>query len=370
MPLVRPEATVTIGGIVQDFLDFSTNHSVEGGLATAAVTVPSPAASGIHENARVTITAKVHTSHAATTIFDGKLRGPLDRALTESDATITLRADGNLWRLALPVTYDMSWLGPITPKKVIKQMMLLRGIPLGTSHCEAFVHPITGVPILLGGVPWFDEGRVVCARGVSPLAFIDRICRLFGYRVFDRPDGRILVSRVCGPPPASEHTFTEGVDLLNVRRSTDLHPLMNYWEAQGASGTDIVGQAVAVTSAPRRGQRTKFIPNPPKWTVGTVSDPLLVTPYLADTARVVKELDHGGVEWNISADAIGLSQQLVLMQPRKGFVVTAPSIDLAAKRFWQIGVANTYGPNGFWTSIEGWRPTGKPRRTAPPPEVE
>lgn len=364
MPLVRPEATVVIGGQEQEFLDFQTTHTVEG-MATATVTVPAPAAAGIAENATVSIQAKLDTSHTLTTLFAGKLRGPLDRVLNESDATITLRCDGNLWRLALPATHDISWVGPITPKKIIKQMFLFRGVEPGTSHCERFIHPVTGVPILLGGIPWFDEGRVVCPKGTSPLAFIDRICRLFGYRIFDRPDGRILVSRVCGPPPDSEHTFTEGVDLLNVRRNTDLHPLQNYWIAEGASGTDIVGQAVAVRSIPRRGQRTKFIPNPPKWTVGTVSDPLLTTHYLASTARIVKELDNGGVAWNISADAIGLSQQLVLMQPRKGFVITAPTLGLTGQRFWQIGVGNTWGPNGFWTTIDGWRPTGKPRRTKP-----
>lgn len=362
----RPGFVVTVNGVVTPFLEASTSHSVEAPIAQASVAFAAPPPAGVVEDAPVRIEARGDAGETLETLFVGKLRGPLERGLSEGDATVTARLDGNLWRMTFPALADLSWVGPITPRKLLRQLFAFSGIT--EYRVEQFVHPTTGVPLLLGGVPWFDDGRVILPAGTTPLAFADRVCRLFGYRVFDRPDGSVRVARVSGPPPAADHEFAEGVDILGVSRATDLHEIATYWEAQGASGSDAAGQQVAVVSRPRKGVRSRFVPNPPKYAGASVSDPLLVTQPLADAARIVKEFDAGGVAWRVSGEVIGASRALAGLAPRQAFAVTSARLGLSGKVFWQTGVAHEIGPRGYWTTVEGWRPTGKPARTAPPEE--
>lgn len=370
MSVRRPACEVTIGGVVQTAVEWSTQHSVEAPLAQASIVVPSPPPSGVFEGAAVRIKVKGDSGEELRTVFEGRARGPLEWNQTDSDATITVRCDGNLWKMTFPATYDMSWVGPITPRKLIRQMLAFRGID--NAHVEEFVHPTTGVPMLLGGVPWFDDGRVICPQGTAPLDFVDRICRLFGYRIYDRPDGRVRVSRVCGPPKDPDYILTEGVDLLGPSKDVDLHGINTSIEVTGASGTDPSGAQIQIVSRPRKGIRSKFIPNPPRYNMTSESDPLLVTQYLADAARIVKEFDQAGPSWRFSSEAIGASRGALSLAPNMVFTVKAPTIGLVGtgKRFWQISVANGWGAQGFWTTIEGWRPTGRPARSARPAPVD
>jgi len=365
----RPASTVTIGGIDQTALEWSTQHSVEAPLAQASIVLPSPPPTGVFEGAVARIKVKGDTSEDLLTVFEGRVRGPLEWNQTDSDATITARCDGNLWRMTFPATYDMSWVGPITPRKLIRQFLAFRGIT--DYHVEEFVDH-RGVPILLGGVPWFDDGRVVCPEGTSPLDFVDRICRLFGYRIYDRPDGRVRVSRVCGPPRQPDYTLEEGVDLLGPSKDVDLHNINTYITMTGASGTDPSGAQISIVSRPKRGIHSAFIPNPPKYAASSESDPLLVSQLLADQARIVKEFDQAGPAWHFSSEVIGASRGALGLAPNQVFAAKAPTIGLVStgKRFWQISVSNSWGSQGFWTTLEGWRPTGKPARSAPPEPVD
>lgn len=365
----RPACTVTIGGVDQTALEWTTSHSVEAAVAQASIVLPSPPPTGVFEGAVARIKVKGDTSEDLLTVFEGRVRGPLEWNQTDSDATITARCDGNLWRMTFPATYDMSWVGPITPRKLIRQFLAFRGIT--DYHVEEFVDH-RGVPILLGGVPWFDDGRVVCPEGTSPLDFVDRICRLFGYRIYDRPDGRVRVSRVCGPPRQPDYTLEEGVDLLGPSKDVDLHNINTYITMTGASGTDPSGAQISIVSRPKRGIHSAFIPNPPKYAASSESDPLLVSQLLADQARIVKEFDQAGPAWHFSSEVIGASRASLTLAPNQVFTVKAPTIGLSStgKRFWQISVSNAWGSQGFWTTLEGWRPTGKPARSAPPEPVD
>ena len=57
--------------------------------------------------------------------------GDLDRKTKELLAlaiAIAVRCDGNLWRAALPHTSDLSWAGPVSARKVIRELLAFRGI--------------------------------------------------------------------------------------------------------------------------------------------------------------------------------------------------------------------------------------------------
>lgn len=366
--VTTPAVEVTVNGEPLAVLSLSTSHGVESPTGTASLTVPLPVPNNVVEDAPVRVRARGDAGEDWETIFKGRVRGPIDKTLSESDATATLRCDGPSWRLALPLPYDLTWVGPIAPREVIRALLALSGMK--DYRVEHFVHPVTGVPILLGGVPWFDEGRVVLARGTSPLAFVDRLCRLWGYRCFDRPDGEFRVARVSGPPPETDYVLTEGVDFLNVSRVVDLHEIATQWEVTGASGTDAAGQQVAVVSRPVRGVRSRFVPNPPKYALGSISDPLIVLNEWADAARIAAEYDQAGVPWRVRGEVVGANRRTAGLAPRNAFRVVAPTAGIggAGKVFWQTAVSVEWSERGYWVTVEGWRPTGKPATTAPPPD--
>lgn len=357
--VVRPTSVVTINGEETPFTEWHTQHSVEAGIGQATVTIPRPIPSHVFHGARILITAANDTGDDQVSCFVGQIRGPVNDELGESDATTTIRADGPLWKLSLPARADFAWVGPITPRKLLKQLLLFWGVPHSKSKVEQFVHATTGVPLLLGGIPWFDDGRIIITRGSSPYALADRISRLFGYRIYDRPDGTIRVSRVNGRPPSAAHGITEGEDILSCSRDIDLHDLTTYWEAVGASGSDLAGQAVEVRSVPKRGIKSKFVPNPPKFIAGEISDSLLVTYPLASASRVAKEKDTAGITWNVRAELTDAPARVANLAPRTAFTATVPDLDISGTRYWQIGIGQDFTASGYWATITGWRPRGK-----------
>lgn len=366
MAVTTPVLQVSVNGTATAVLEAHTTHSTESPVAQASIVVPWPLPGNVESNASVEIVAGT-VEQGTETIFKGRIRGPIDRSLSESDRGITVRCDGNLWRMALPHNQDLSWAGPVSARKVIRELLAFRGI--SSARVEQIVHPTTGDLLLLGGVSWFDSGRVVLAAGTSPLAMIERICRLFGYRVFDQPDGTVRVARICGPAPAPDFTLTEGVDWLGVSRSVDLHELVTYWEAQGATGTDAGGQEVSVLSRPVGGIPSQFIPNPPGYVRGTVSDQLLVTQTLANAARIAAEYDYAGVAWRVRGEIPGQPRYEPGVAPRWCFQAKAPSIGLENGKdwkFWLTTISRDVTESGYWTTVEGWRPTGKPAVSAPP----
>jgi len=366
MAVTTPELSVTVNGEATPVLEAHTSHSVDSPVAQASLTLPLPLAANVKNNAPVVI--EMGADGTSERVFQGRIRGPFERGLSESDRTVTVRCDGNLWRAAFPRLTDLSFPGPISVRKVIRSILTFHGVT--DIRIEQFVHPVTGKVLKLGGEVQFDAGLVILPAGTSPLAFCERICKLFGYRIFDAPDGSVRVARISGRPHDPDFTLTEGTDLLSASRSHDLHELVTQWTAEGASGTDILGQEVAIVSRPVGGIESEFVPAPPTYVAGTVSDALLVTQNLANAARMAAEYDFGGVAIRVRAEAAGQVRGTPGLAKKWSFKVAAASVGLTDNNtFWLTGVSRDFTESGYWVSYEGWRPGGRPVSTAANPPV-
>lgn len=364
MAVTTPLLQVTVNGTATTVLEAHTQHSVDASVAQASIVVPHPLPAQVVDNAPVLI--EMGYAGDMETVFRGRIRGPVDRALGESERAATIRCDGTLWRAALPRMTDLSFPGPISPRKVIHSLLAFQGV--GEVRVEQFVHPVTGKPLMLGGVNWIDEGRVIVPAGTSPLAFIQRMCALWGYRIFDAPDGTVRVVRLSGRPREAEFLLEEGVDLLSVSRGHDLHELVTRWEAQGASGTKPNGREVNIISRPVLGIPSALVPDPPTFIAGSVSDQIMVKRKLANAARNAQEMDYGGVAYRVRCEVPGGKRGRAGKRARQTFGVYAPSLGMAeGMDFWLTGVSRDFTEAGYWMTYEGWRPGGRPVATAPNP---
>lgn len=207
---------------------------------------------------------------------------------------------------------------------------ILRGMfarVLGPSKYRVVnVTDLAGNTMYLGGNGLADAGQVRVARTETPLSFMTRIAGLFGYKVFDCPDGVIRVLPIRGAPNStSVATFTEGTNLLSVRRRFNPKDVANAVRVEGWSGTDQTRKRVAYTSqtATIDIEPSEVIPDPPGISLLRISDSLLTSTALCADVREIAEINHAEasvfIEWETWPHAVRVGQVVTVNAPSVGF---------------------------------------------------
>ncbi len=248
----------------------------------------------------------------------------------------------------------------MTARSIIRGLLKHRGFG-GVSGLNYVVDEFTsvsGVIIKLGGNGSVDNGQTRLAAGDSPLAFVKRVANLFGYRVFDSPDGICRVRAVRGTPPGDatiDATFTEGVDGLRFRRARDLKPTVNFWRVLGASGTAPDGSTFRYASETDASvpPSNPNIPTNPGRVMGEVSDSLLVSNTLCLYVRNILERNTQDGSTTVEWETWGHPA----LQPGRVVTVTAPSVGVSG-RVWLTGVRHAWSDAGYWTTLTGWTGSG------------
>lgn len=357
MTYLKPAISARCGGRNLKVLECQTSHSVDAPVGQASVVIALPLPAEVLLGAKMEITA--NNGVRGATIFTGEVRR-IEETIMDSGLTATLQCDGWNYIMAWRDFQDFAFTGPISATNVIKSLYSYRAIGDYTAVEVDTVDDIAGAEIMLGGNTAVEAGEVVVPEGTSFLDMCTRIAYLFGYKVYDSPDGTCRVSAVRGLPGASDHTFTEGTNLMDGTGVWDVRPIVTYWRVNGASGTEEVetgsgeGVEFAYTSYPAIVPSNPYIKTPPGATYGEVSDELLVSDALCEKCRNVQEINHSAVYQEVMFSSWGQPQ----LQPGQVVTIDAPSVDLDGVAFWLMSVNHQFTADGYWTSMTGWRGSG------------
>jgi hypothetical protein len=353
MPTYRPTMTALVAGLPTTITESHTHDAVnEVGTCSLVLALPAPA--HVVPNAVVEVVATMTNvatgASESATIFQGQCRGPVRDVLTIAGATKTLQAQGWLALMDLPHHEDVAFSGPIPAHEVIRGLFQDRGFGepnRPTFTVDILLTPDLGDVIELGGEPLSDDGqvRVPAGRSESYFGFIARLCRLFGYAVYERA-GAPRVSRILGAPSAaSVKTFTEGTESFEWEKIEDLHEVVTWWEVRGASWRDEDGTETAIRSFPASVPASADIPDPPSATRGDEADSLLVTQALADAVRNVREIEFGVrrqlVRWSVRGQP--------LIRPGQVVTLSAPTVGVSGD-VWVYSVDHDYTADGGYVT--------------------
>jgi hypothetical protein len=260
---------------------------------------------------------------------------------------------GWLALLAFADFADLSWPGPISLKELNRALLVRRGVP--SFLLDDTTYPDGTTPIMLGGNADVDGGAVILPRRTTPQSWLDRLNRLFGYRLFDCPDGTVRLKRVSGLPSDSAlRTYEEGVNAYRFERRTDLAPMVTYWEVRGARYTAADGTQVAIRSIPAAVPYSAEL-DPPGYRRDEASAQELVTQALADAVRNVLEIDRGAPHQVETWEFDGAPD----LQP--GDVVQVESDTLGSSGLrWLTGIdQDVTERGGYLAQMEGWAGNGE-----------
>ena len=262
----------------------------------------------------------------------------------------------------------------MTARQIIRALFKVRGLggSSGISYIVDEVTSVSGVVIELGGNGAVDNGQIRIPSGESPLGFIKRIGKLFGYATFDSPDGTPRFRAVRGVPPSSatiDATFTEGVNAYRFRRARDLKPTINYWEVLGAAGTNPDGttfqyQSLTETHTP---PSNPHIPLSVGWVKGTVQDELLVSDDLCLYCRNIMERNsqdgYTEIEWE--------AEPKPSLQPGRVVIAESPTVDMSG-RLWIMRIRHDWTDSGYSMTLTGWTGSGSefPLSSDPDPDED
>lgn len=357
MPVYSPALTVYVDGVTLDDerLEAHTSHSTDAGVGTATVTLTLPRPAAVVFNKVVEIWASIGTE--AARIFQGVIRADTD-TLDEQGKTATLNCQGWGYILAMEAIADTVWDGPIVAREVI--VGVLTSYAFGGAGEPQFEVPeivdLDDTAVELGGNADVDAGQVRWEKGESGLAFIQRICALFGYAAHDCPDGVFRVTRPLGTPDGtSVQTFAEGSVGFRYGRSRDADPVTNWIEVTGAIAQPEDGsQPDPYSSVPASVPPNDLIPEPGA-KYRNFSDDLLVSDALCDITRNILEVRYNStdpatvIEW----EDIGHP----LLQPGQIVTVNASTVGQTGD-IWLTSLNQDFTEAGYWVRYTGRRDTG------------
>ncbi|MBA2707162.1 MAG: hypothetical protein H0U59_05095, partial [Gemmatimonadaceae bacterium] len=246
---VRPvRLYVRIGGEAVDATEAHTRHGVDQLVGTCTVYVRAPRTANIAINAEIEIEAGY--AGATRRRFHGFI--PNDESITSTSGHM-LRIDGVGWasRFGHPERAGIEITGPVSLKDAFRALCRLRSIPTYLSDDTTYVDGVT--EIMLGGNEYINGGHIRLDNRTAPAAWLQRVPPLFGYRVFDSPDGAVRLARISGLPPAFEPVamhYEQGVNCHSLSKSRDRDPMVTYWEVMGARYTDADGGTTQIRSIP------------------------------------------------------------------------------------------------------------------------
>jgi hypothetical protein len=212
---------VRIGGVAINAHEAHVQHSVDRPIGGCTIHCAAPRPSTVVMNAEVEI--EMGYTGAVRRVFHGFI--PSDESVTD-DRGGSVRIEGVGWcsRLAYPEFAGVEIEGPVSLKDAFRSLCELRDIPTYLADDTTYVDGIT--EILLGGNDYVNGGHVRFDNKTDPLTWMTRNAELYGYRVFDSPDGAVRLARVSGVPlpsytQAGDLNFTTG-DYV-VKNDLDTH---------------------------------------------------------------------------------------------------------------------------------------------------
>lgn len=345
-----PTLAVWIGHTPTACVEAHTAHGTEQPVGTCSLVLPAPRPAWVDYNADVTVQAG-YAEGSLATIFRGRIP-TTSEAFDEQGGWVRVSCVGYLSLLQWADYTDL-WIsttaGPVPLAEAVMALLARREVPM--RWVDPTTYPDGTTSLDLAGVAEVDGGKLHIPRNTAPLDFFGRAARLFGYRLFDRPDGFAKLQRISGRPPnAPAIAFTEGVDLLQVGHDRDLTPMVTYWEVLGAKYTSAAdGTQVAIRSIPAAVPYDARL-DPPGYKHDQISDQLLVTQALADAARNVAEIDYGAptetVPWT--------SELAPTLQP--GDVASVTSATTGTAGTWWVRAVHhdVTDQQGATTQWEGW----------------
>lgn len=203
------QLAVRIGGQTLDAHEAHTSHGVNVKVGTGTVVIAAPAPAAVDYAAEVEILAGY--PGATARIFHGfipKKRG----AISEEGCFVTVDATGWEALLYRKIAGGIEFPGPITLKELFRSSCAYAHIPNSLADETT---DIDGNPILLGGNPQVDGGKVRLNERTSPGELLARTSELFGYRVYGTPSGIVRLSRVSGLPAVNHLSPDLTVDLVD-----------------------------------------------------------------------------------------------------------------------------------------------------------
>lgn len=338
---------VTIDGIPTPVLEVTTTHDVDRPIATGSLRLLAPRPAHVELGAPVEVYAGYDGS--TTRIFSGRIADD-EAAFSEDGGVLRVEVEGHAKALYYRQHADMSIAGPVTLQHVAYALAAERGLP---SMWADETLTVNNTAVQFGGVTEVDGGAVIIQRDSSPGAEIDRMARLYGYRLFDRPDGITRLKKISGLPSETPfRDYTEGENVLRVAQSRTLDGLANYIEVIGARYQAADTSEVAVRSIPAVVPSDSRL-GPDGVNRLRVSDGSILTNARADDVRNVYEVDYSAPRHRWGWTATGDPD----VQPGYVVSVTSPTVG-SNTAMWLMRVSHSITDRGWTTDMEGWSGAG------------
>jgi hypothetical protein len=324
-------------------------------VATCDIVTDYPIATSIPMGSVVEVQAGY--GNAVGTIFTGETLEDTDD-LSNNGLEGRIVASGWANRLVAPTRTDIIFPpGRISLKTTFDTLCEMREIP--NYFADNTVELNNTTLIELAGVAEFEEGRLVIKKDTGILSWMQRAYNMFGYYVADVAPGVVRLMRVLDPPPEAEIdvTYTQGVDLVSIRRSSRSSEIINDWEIIGASWKDEEGNDLPpIRTFPLTVPDDPLL-QPLGYRHGEIQDDLLVRLSLAESVRAAQEITHGGLrnEWQLGVEGD--------WRRGPGDAIKIVTPELGTHRAWITDLTQTVSAEGYWADITAWAGAGT---TSPP----
>lgn len=347
----------TIAGHPTDVTAYSRSHGVDQPVATGSITLPLPLPEHLRggepgDVLNLPISMQVgYRESVLRPVFNGYIRR--DRMeLSRNGYYATLSMVGYATLLAWPESRDLEFSGNILLEEIIRSLCVRRGVP--KYRIDQIMTP-SGTRIRMGGNANIDDGKVIIPAGTSPLDWMTRLLRHFGYRAFDTAQ-EFRVQRVSGRPTLGPMgDFAEGKLIHRISRDRDLDEMVTAFTVEGATYTDDDGIQIPIRSIPAGTVPFEPLLNPPGYREQTIRENQLVTQVNADAVRQIAEIDHAAVNPTWSINTRGNS----LYRPGATVRIASSTMEAGAENYWLMTVRDSLDARqGYKAVLTAWKGGG------------
>lgn len=339
---------VWLDGVPIDCWEAHAEHGVMQPIGTCSLVLPAPLPADIFNKS---VVVQAGYPGAVRTIFNG--RTPSHGAdIDESGKVGRINAVGWASLLDYQDRADLKFAGPISLRRIFNALCKRRGVP---HYRSEEILTVFGADIRLGGVSEIDDGYLIIDRTTSPLSWLNQKAQLFGYYIFDTPEGRVVQKRVSGLPTTDAvATYEEGVNCYRVGVRSDSRPMVTYWEVFGAKFTKTDGRRVAIRSIPEEVPFSAEL-DPPGYRRDAKRDPVITSVSLADSVRRVLEVDRSAPAETTTWEADGAPDR----QPGDAVQVESATCSVSGLRWLMSIQQSVTDRDGYYATMEGWQGAGE-----------
>jgi len=338
---------VTINGVDTPCLEAHTRHDVDTPIATGTLVMLAPRPA--HVDLGKWVKVEMGYDDAVRTAFYGKIADD-DATFSESGGMLRVAIEGWAKYLWYRQERDLTITGMTSYKEIVRALCSQRKVPV--YYVDNATYP-NGQTLNFGGNSRVNGGNITIPKDGSPGEVVDRLGRLYGYRVYDRPDGYVRAKKISGLPVGDVfRAYEQGVNVLDVRQTRTLAGMANYWEVIGARFTNADGSETALRSIPATVPFDSRL-GPSGVNRESITDEDLVNLLRCDYCRNVQEIDRSTPYFRWSWSGIGDAE----VMPGQVVSVTSPTVGTNT-RLWLMSVAQTFTGDGWTTAMEGWAGAG------------